>query len=264
MIKATINQETYQIKTSWEDVTVKDMSKAQDYLSNIPKWLDNFIYSDKASEEPISDNKLLSFYIDWIELFSDIPREYLESEIQVNSSDEVSIVELFGMVSKFLGEPSQDDIGVSEVITLGGVEYKLIESTKSAGGIDKLLGGATYKHFAESQALATLFQKKQYRKWEYIARITAILFRPDPNEMYDEETIDIRTSMFKSLPVSELYKGYFFLQSHLEELQKHTVLSLKEKREEVQTATRNQSLKTPTGSQKPLSWLRRVFSINKG
>jgi len=49
MIKATINQETYQIKTSWEDVTVKDMSKAQDYLSNIPKWLDNFIYSDKAS-----------------------------------------------------------------------------------------------------------------------------------------------------------------------------------------------------------------------
>jgi len=168
------------------------------------------------------------------------------------------------MVSKFLGEPSQDDIGVSEVITLGGVEYKLIESTKSAGGIDKLLGGATYKHFAESQALATLFQKKQYRKWEYIARITAILFRPDPNEMYDEETIDIRTSMFKSLPVSELYKGYFFLQSHLEELQKHTVLSLKEKREEVQTATRNQSLKTPTGSQKPLSWLRRVFSINKG
>ena len=155
MIKATINQETYQIKTNWEDVTVKDMSKAQNYISNMPKWLDNFIYSDKASEEPISDNKLLSFYIDWIELFSDIPREYLESELQVNNADEVSIVELFGMVSKFLGEPSQDDIGVSEVITLGGVEYKLIESTKSAGGIDKLLGGATYKHFAESQALAT-------------------------------------------------------------------------------------------------------------
>ena len=263
MIKATINQETYQIKTNWEDVTVKDMSKAQNYISNMPKWLDNFIYSDKASEEPISDNKLLSFYIDWIELFSDIPREYLESELQVNNADEVSIVELFGMVSKFLGEPSKDDIGESEVIRLGKVDYRLIESTKSAGGIEKLLGGATYKHFAESQALATLFQKKQYRKWEYIAKITAILFRPDPNEMYNEETIDMRTNMFKSLPISELYKGYFFLQSHLNKLQELTILSLKEKREEALTAMRKQSLKTLIGSLKPLKWLKKVFSINK-
>ena len=102
MIKATILDKTYSIRDKWEDNTIKQMSKAQAYIDNMPKWLSNYIYSDK--QEPVSDSKLLDFQIDWIEFFTDIPREYLESEISVNSADEISLVELFSILSKFYSE----------------------------------------------------------------------------------------------------------------------------------------------------------------
>ena len=263
MIKATIENQTYQIKTTWSDVTIKDMAKAQDYISKMPQWLSNYIYSEEEEKQPVSDQKLLTFYIDWVLLFSDIHREYLESEIKVDSSNELSLTELFGLVVKFLGEPSEDQIGKSESILLGDKKYVLIKSVKSAGGVEKLLGGATYKHFSESQALSQLFQKKQYRKWEYLSKITAILFRLDENEMYDEDVISMRAKAFEDLPVSEVYKGYFFLLSHINSLQTSIASSLTEKKEKAQAHTRKQSLKTHIGNLKPLSWLRKVFLTNK-
>ena len=108
MIKATILNKSYSIRDKWEDNTIKQMAKAQLYIDNMPKWLSNYIYSDK--QEPVSDSKLLVFQIDWIGFFTDIPREYLESEISVNNADEISLVELFGVVSKFLGEPKVEGI----------------------------------------------------------------------------------------------------------------------------------------------------------
>lgn len=223
MINVSILDKQYCIKNEWTDVTIRDMVKAQNYINNMPKWLENYIYN---SGDAISEHKMMSFYIDWIELFSDIPKEYLQGEIKVEDANDVSLTFLFDLVAKFLGEPTEDEIGQSEVITLKNKEYKLIESVKTAGGVTKMLAGATFKHFAESQALSTLFQKKQYRKWEYIAKITAILFREDSNEIYEEEVIEARCKSFRDLPVSEAYKGYFFLLNSTQKLQESLVMSL--------------------------------------
>lgn len=262
MIKAEILGNKYSIRNNWEDNTIKQLAKAQEYIDSFPKWLSNYIYSD--NDEPVNESKLLEFYINWIELFCDIPREYLESEISVNSIDEVSIIELFGMVSKFLGEPNQDEIGTSDTIMINGVKYTLISSVKTAGGINKMLGGATFKHFAESQALSSLFQKKNYRKWEYLSRITAILFRKSEDEQYEEEIIEMRAKAFESLPVSEAYKGYFFLREHLNKLQQSSVTSLTEKVENLRAQNRKPSLKILTGLVKLLNWLKKVFLTKKG
>lgn len=261
MIRVTILDKPYTIRNTWKDNTVKQMAKAQAYIDAMPTWLSNYIYSD--NDEPVSESKLLAFQIDWIEIFTDIPREYLESEISVTSSDELSIVDLFGMVTKFLGEPSQDEIGSSDTITLGKKEYKLIRSVKSAGGIDKMLGGATYKHFAESQALSSLFQKKNYRKWEYLSKITAILFREDEDEQYDEDLIEMRAKAFENLPVSEAYKGYFFLLSHFNKLQNSLVTSLTAKEASPQALHQKVLFVILTGKAKLIKWLKRVFSTNK-
>jgi hypothetical protein len=234
MITATILENQYEIRNQWSDVTIKQMAKAQEYIDNMPKWLSNYIYSE--DDEPVSEGKLLKFYIDWIGLFSNIPKEYLEGEIAVNNTDELSLIELFGLVSKFLGEPSQEEIGESEVIKLGKKEYRLIESVKTTGGVSKMLGGATYKHFSESQALASLFQKKQYRKWSYLSKITAILFREEAEEQYEEELIEMRAKAFENLPVSEAYRGYFFLLSLQKKQQEHLVLSLTQ-RKKVKSST---------------------------
>jgi hypothetical protein len=263
MIQATILNKDYQIRDKWEDNTIKQMAKAQAYIDNMPKWLENYIYSDSDDQQPISESKLLAFQIDWIELFSDIPREYLESEISVNAANEISLVELFSLVSKFLGEPKEEELGKSEIIRLGKKEYKLIKSVKTAGGIDKMLGGATYKHFAESQALSSLFQKKNYRKWEYLSRITAILFREDEDEVYDEELIEMRSKAFEALPVSEAYKGYFFLLGHFNKLQKSTITSLTEKAVSLQVQRPKLLSRILTGVIKRIKSLLKVFLIGK-
>ena len=261
MINVTILDKPYQIRNNWGDNTIKHMGLAQQYIDAMPKWLSNYIYSDE--DEPVSESKLLDFYIDWIELFSDIPREYLESEISVNKADELSLIEIFNLVAKFLGEPSQDDIGTSDTITLNKKKYVLIKSVKTAGGIDKMLGGATYKHFSESQALSTLFQSKQYRKWNYLSKITAILFRETEDEQYNEDIIDMRAKAFENLTVSEAYKGYFFLQEHTNKLQKSMLTSLTAKKAKLRTRKARLLLKIFFGKAKLIRLLKRVFSIKK-
>lgn len=261
MINVTILDNNYKIRNEWKDNTIRQMGKAQKYINDMPEWLKNYLYTDE--EAPVSDQKLLTFYIDWIELFSNIPREYLESEIEVTETNDISLLELFGLVSKFLGEPNEDEIGSDKVINFKGKEYHLIESVFTAGGVEKMLAGATYKHFSESQALATLFQKKQYRKWEYLSKMTAILFRSDKNDMYDEEAVKMRADMFKDLPVSEAYRGYFFLGKHIEGLQESIVISLMERKASLSEARAKKSLKTSTGKGKLTRLLKRVFSIGK-
>tara|TARA_Y100001937_G_scaffold81826_1_gene110690 strand:+ start:3204 stop:4001 length:798 start_codon:yes stop_codon:yes gene_type:complete len=261
MLKVTILDKPYYIRNEWQDNTIKHMTRAQDYINCMPKWLSNYIYSDKP--EPVSDLKLLDFYIDWIELFSDIPREFLESEISVNKADEISLIEIFNITAKFLGEPSQDDIGTSDTIKLLDKEYKLINSVKTAGGIEKMLGGATYKHFAESQALSTLFQSKQYRKWSYLSKITAILFRESEDEQYNEDVIDMRASTFENLTVSEAYKGYFFLRDHINKLQESMLTSLTEKKVKAQEQKVKPLLGIFTGKIKPIKLLKKVFLTKK-
>ena len=43
------------------------MEHAQEYLSKLPTVLDQYFYTDK--EVNVSEQKLLDFYVDWIELF---------------------------------------------------------------------------------------------------------------------------------------------------------------------------------------------------
>jgi len=261
MLKVTILNKSYYIRNDWKDNTIKHMSRAQEYINDMPKWLSNYIYSEKP--EPVSDSKLLDFYIDWIELFSDIPREYLESEISVNKADEISLIEIFNITAKFLGEPSQDDIGTSDTIKLGKKDYVLIKSVKTSGGIDKMLGGASYKHFAESQALSTMFQSKQYRKWSYLSKITAILFRESEDEQYNEDIIEMRAKAFQNLSVSEAYKGYFFLHEHINKLQKSMLTSLMERKVKAQERKANLLLRVFTGKIKPIKLLQKVFLTKK-
>ena len=262
MIIVTILDKPYQLRNEWEDNTIKQMSVAQEYISSMPKWLEQYIYSDK-DDTPVSEVKLLEFYIDWICIFSDIPREYLESEIEIKDSKDTSLIELFNLVGKFLGEPTESEVGSSDTINFEGIDYTFIESAKTAGGVEKLLGGATFKHFAESQALSTLFQKKQYRKWEYIARITAILFRKHQDEEYNELSIDVRAKKFLELPVSEAYKAYFFLGLHINKLQNSTLTSLTERVESQSAPHQKPLLKTLIGKLKPMSYLRKVFTQKK-
>mgnify|MGYP003659982370 CR=1 FL=1 len=85
MIKVTIEDNTYEVRNEWEDNTINDLTEPQEYIKNLPQWLESYIYTD--SNSPISDSKLLDFYVDWIELFSNIPRALLEEVVAVKDEE---------------------------------------------------------------------------------------------------------------------------------------------------------------------------------
>jgi hypothetical protein len=159
MIKVTILDKEYFVRDKWEDNTINQLKKPQEYINNLPKWLESYIY--KGSDSAVSDSKLLDFYVDWIELFSNIPRNLLEEVLAVKD-EEHSIMFLFDAVSKFLGEPTEKDIVPSDTITLRGTKYTLIESVKTAGGIEKLLGGAICFKIRTIESGNTLHKLLQY------------------------------------------------------------------------------------------------------
>ena len=108
-----------------------------------------------------------------------------------------------------------------------------------------------------------MFQSKQYRKWSYLSKITAILFRETEDEQYDEDIIDMRSKAFENLTISEAYKGYFFLQEHINRLQKSMLTSLTERKVKAQERKASLLLRIFTGKAKLIRLLKRVFSIRK-
>ena len=69
----------------------------------------------------------------------------------------------------------------------------------------------------------------------------------------------MRAKAFENLPVSEAYKGYFFLLSHFNKLQKSTLTSLTERVESLRTQLAKPLSRILTGLTKPIKWLRKVF-----
>ena len=73
----------------------------------------------------------------------------------------------------------------------------------------------------------------------------------------------MRASAFENLTVSEAYKGYFFLQEHINKLQKSMLTSLTEKKVKAQEQKANPLLRIFIGKIKPIRLLKKVFSISK-
>ena len=100
-----------------------------------------------------------------------------------------------------------------------------------------------------------MFQSKQYRKWSYLSKITAILFRESEDEQYNEDIIEMRAKAFENLNVSEAYKGYFFLHEHINKLQKSMLTSLMERKAKAQEQKASLLSRVFTGKIKPIRLL---------
>ena len=43
MIKVTILEKEYKVRNDWEDNTINQLEKPQEYINNLPKWLESYI-----------------------------------------------------------------------------------------------------------------------------------------------------------------------------------------------------------------------------
>ena len=75
--------------------------------------------------------------------------------------------------------------------------------------------------------------------------------------------IEIRSKAFENLTISEAYKGYFFLQDHINKLQESMLISLREKRVKAQERKAKRLSGIFTGKIKPIKLLKKVFLTNK-
>ena len=75
--------------------------------------------------------------------------------------------------------------------------------------------------------------------------------------------IENRTKEFGKLPVSEAYKGYFFLSNSLNNLQKSILTSFQERKENRLTVIQKLLLKMSIIKLRLMNLLKKVFIINK-
>jgi len=265
MLGIDINGVSYQVRTDWADNTVRQFNLAFNYLNTISEDLKKTIYPEEGQEDVNPTNEeIFKFYIDWIVLFSDIPEELLNRDIEITSERDVSLDQLFSLVSHFLYDPKLDEIEPKAIIHFGGNIYKLAEDAKSPKGLEKMLSGSTFQHFVEAQALANIFPEVKEDKFDNLARLTAILFREEGEDRYDESKVRERTNLFQDLPMSDIYSCYFFLSEHTAKLVKSLETSLAEEVAEAKREARVKKSSTDhTGKSKLSKWLRKVFLPNK-
>ena len=266
MIVVDIDGVNYQVRTEWADNTVRQFNAAFNHLNIIPEALRDYIYPKEGEErkEP-SQKDIIKFYIDWIALFSNIPKDLLSRNIEIVSERDVSLDQLFSLVSKFLYDPRPEEIEPRGEIKHKGISYELVKDAQTASGIKKMLGGATYEHFMEASALVGIFGEVKENKFDKLAHLTAILFKEKGlGAELDDEAVKKRTEAFKELPMDVVFSSYFFLSERMSKLVKSLETSLaQEVKKAVLEARVKKSSQEPTGISKLSTWLKKVFLPNK-
>ena len=138
-MKVDIEGNKYELKERWRDVTIREMAHAYDVLSKQPPSLIKLLTSPSDEEIDIEQSVLTKFYIDWIECFSNIPREVLEGKIVIDEPGTVSIQYLAHRILHFLGEPTK----ANQVnrFKFDKKQYRILDSVKTLSGMNKLLSG---------------------------------------------------------------------------------------------------------------------------
>jgi len=219
MIIVSINEKQYNVCSDWKDVTILHIEKGYALKEKLSESLKKFFYSaDEFSFSKEQEVELIKFEKEWIEIFSNIPKNILNKTVLVNEEGD-NITSLFKLCQKFMYKPQQNEIVINECIEFKGVKYYLPESVTSAKGIKKLFAKGTYEEYMESSALFDVFNEKG--DLSKLSRLTAILFRPkikvgyfwnrkEVIEEFDEEKVNQRAELFKQLPMNDVWAAYFF------------------------------------------------------
>jgi len=217
-MKLDINGKKYNLKERWRDVTLREMSHAFEVLNHQPPALLKLIRSTEEAALDIDDSILYKFYIDWIECFSDIPREVLEGNILLDQPGTHDLKFLAGRCLKFLGEPT--NIPQVNRFRFKKKQYRIINSFTSLTGVTQLLSGATFGDWVNLTSLMGAFEGLNKGKYNAMAQVSAVLFS-DNFQDKRKETIEKRAQNFLHLDCQTAYAGYFFLEKHINKYQRY-------------------------------------------
>ena len=216
-MKLDINGHKYELKQRWRDVTIREMAHAFEVLSNQHPNLIKLLTSSSDKDIDVEEGVLNKFYIDWIECFSNIPREVLEGDIVIDEPGTVSIRYLAHNILHFLNEPTK----VNQVnrFKFNKKQYRLIESLKTLSGMNRLLNGATYGDWCNLTALQTALDGIDKAKYTALAQLCAVLYQPVAGNKRPE-TIEPRAELFMDLDCETAFAAYFFFERHINKLQR--------------------------------------------
>lgn len=203
MLKVKINGKKYVIKTLFEEVKMRELHKAYQYLEIAPIDVLMFL---RGKEEEVSKTKLIDFKIHWLSLFSDIPKDILKN-IRVEGAADLSIEFLYELVEKFVYIP-KEAYDIKE-IELNGVKYEMVKDLKTISGAKMFFTEGTFNQFKLSNMLSSQIKEDNTSTTaECLIQLAAVLYTN--NNDNSDEAIDKKIVDFWELDAAVCWSSYFF------------------------------------------------------
>lgn len=201
MLNLIANDTKKQLKSSFTDVKLKELSKAYEILAtqsiNVLGWLNN---DKECPEQEMYDFKIL-----WVSLFSNFTTDELKL-IPLVATDSLSLDFLFTQC-KFLMYQPKSALDIKE-FKIGGKTYKLIESLKTIGGAEMLFGNANYRQWMLSSQLAKIIEENKNEKCiQGLIQLMAVLYTDGDDS---DKGLEKRIEAFQEVDALTGWSCYFF------------------------------------------------------
>ena len=231
-ITIKIEGKEYKLPTSYKDITLKRFKEIQKVveLSNVPKYL------LKEIEDEPTEADLLKFYLNFINVITDIPKEQLGLVQRFTDGENIGIEDLFKSLTFLLVMPQETGKPVKKI--------KGLHFFDSSG----IMKDNTLVEYTESSALSNAISRIQEGRFDYLNLIMAIFYRPRKLkwfkyhlEAYDSDKAIARTKLFDDVDMDTIFNAMFFFMQSRKDYLKSIEESLEERLEKARTGYKGSS-----------------------
>lgn len=210
-----IEKKKYKLPQSLKDVKLSKYKQVSEF------------YELHKPKETDSERDIISYYIDFISLFLDIPKDELK-KVKITSDEGFGITELYSYLLSFLDIPNFDEFEPVLEFTLDGIKYYCLEENLEVLNTQKPIENLTFEQYEDSVTILQNFDTLKYKDQDALSLLAGVLFRPKvkkwfwtTTEEYNSDRVKERADLFQQLDMHKIFSAYFFLIERINTSIKH-------------------------------------------
>lgn len=261
MLNIKIESKRYSIPSQWSDITFNEYKKINDISKEMPSCLTKEVTKEEQVEVfEKNEFEIIRFYGRYLSVISGIEEEVIKSIQLLKDDNGIGLIELYGVVCKFLYMP--EGIDALHSFSFKEKKYKCADIDFTAMGEKTYIKNISFGEYEEAYAARYLTQKVSGGDIDFMPLLVASLFREANGlfklkaKKYSEKEAKDNAELFKELTMDKIWGCYFFLnilkQKYLESLRSY---SLEESQAEGSQTGGYTLLKS--------KWLKKIFSRRK-
>lgn len=234
-MKVTINNKSYFFPDGYKDITFSRFKDIQKFIeADLYKDTVSFILKEEGAKM-VDEEVVLNFFIDFINFVTDIPKKDLKRVRRFTKDDLVGIEDLFYYLSFLFTFPIIDNPKPAN--TLKGYYFIDVISLDNS-----ILKDASFIDYTEANSVSKAFNNIKDGKYEYLAYLLAILYRPKEKKYfwskekiqeYDYDEVMKRSKEFEEVDMDSIFNCLFFFMKLKTKLLKNIEQSFVEEMEKV-------------------------------